>query len=190
MLFSKLNKYILLFFLAILFLQPQANLVAQSTDRLEYTFPHSDEVRGAEHQVILGDANAIAGFTHCLRPKSGMFDQLSGSEKILSRNAAKRIAAVRSAVVPGFRRCPSARSHPSKSANADLLTIGSSQTFSTSPARLAPSSATAPPHFLRISESGVPACNQIASLTISSFQSREKSRTFCLRNSTPSKTSE
>src|SRR5439155_10743119 len=79
----------------------------------------ADEVPGAEDQVVLGDAD-VEAFGHGLlgeiRQRGADHGTCGGKVMIPSRSATNKQAATRSAVVPGLRRWPSARSQASKSA--------------------------------------------------------------------------
>src|SRR5262245_47332647 len=118
-----------------------------------------DEMTAAEDEVVLGDAHLVAFGTHggFRKPGESRSEQGNGAAAFMlpSRSATNKQAVTRSAVVPGLRECPSARSQRSRSANAPRqFSEPSPPAATTARARLDASSAAAIPHLRAISESG------------------------------------
>src|SRR5262245_26640470 len=78
---------------------------------------HGEQVPSPESTVSSLSYRAESWVSESWTVDSGLDYRYGGSTKP-SRSAANRAAAIKSAVVPGLRRCPSLRSQKSKSASA------------------------------------------------------------------------
>src|SRR5262249_40922279 len=137
----------------------------------------ADEMPGAENQVVFGDTNFVV-LGHD-RKSAGQWNGVSGSI-LPSRNKMNKEAVTRSAVMPGLRLFPRARSQESNFLNAvqPAFSLGQPSSRIRWAERVA-FSASANPLFRAMRLSGFELRSPSWQLTIATASDSTRSRLFC-----------